>query len=144
MNTLKKFFWKLVYYNNPVLYAKKKGVRVGKDNSFVDHPNFGSEPYLVEIGNHNRISFGCSFITHDGGRWVLDYLFPDKSPFLKYGRIKIGDNNFIGAHCIINPMVNIGDNCVIAAGSVVTKDIPSNEVWGGDTCQIYHDYRRLL
>ena len=45
--------------------------------------------------------------------------------------IKIGNNNFIGANSIINPGVTIGDNCVIAAGSIVTKDIPSGEIWGG-------------
>lgn len=110
---------------------QKKSVVIGEDNSFVDHPNFGSEPYLVSIGNHNRISFECVFMTHDGGRWVLDNLYSSKKPFLKFGTIKIGDNNFIGARVMINPGVTIGNNCIIAAGSIVTKDIPSGEVWGG-------------
>ena len=131
MNVIAKCFWKIIYLKNPVVYARKKGVEVGKNCSFVDHPNFGSEPYLVKIGDHNRISFGCVFITHDGGRWVLDGLYPEEAPFLKFGRIVLGDNNFIGAKVIINPGVTIGDNCVIAAGAVVTKDIPSGEVWGG-------------
>lgn len=131
MNTIEKIFWKVLYYKKPVKYAQKKGVILGTGNSFVDHPCFASEPYLVEFGNNNRVSFGVSFVTHDGGRWVLDNLYPDDKPFIKYGSIKIGNNNFIGANSIINPGVTIGDNCVIAAGSIVTKDIPSGEIWGG-------------
>lgn len=134
MHSLKKILWKLLYFNQPVKYAVKKGVQVGVDNSFVDHPNFGSEPYLVSFGNHNRVSFDCVFLTHDGGRWVLDYCYPEDKPFIKFGRINIGDNNFIGARSIINPGVVIGDNCVIAAGSIVTKNVPSGEVWGGVPC----------
>ncbi|EGW37821.1 acyltransferase [Desulfosporosinus sp. OT] len=131
MNILKKCFWRLVYFNNPVKYAKKKGVIVGTGNSFVDHSCFGSEPYLIKIGNNNRISFGCTFLTHDGGRWVLDRLYSEESPFLKFGTIVIGNNNFIGCHSIINPNVTVGDNCIIAAGSVIAKSIPPGEVLGG-------------
>ena len=39
---------------------------------------------------------------------------------------------FIGGSCIILKRVTIGENAVVAAGSVVTKDIPDNEVWGGN------------
>ena len=131
MNTITKLFWKIIYYKNPVEKKKKKGVILGTGNSFVDHPCFASEPYLVRFGNDNRVSFGVSFVTHDGGRWVLDRLYPEDKPFIKYGVIKIGNNNFIGANSIINPGVTIGDNCIIAAGSVVTKNIPSGEIWGG-------------
>ena len=49
----------------------------------------------------------------------------------EYGKVKIGNNVFIGAHSIIAKSVNIGDNVIIGAGSVVTKDIPSNEIWAG-------------
>lgn len=131
MNKVEKLFWKLIYYRKPVEYARKKGVILGTGNSFVDHPCFASEPYLVRFGNDNRVSFGVTFVTHDGGRWVLDHLYPEDGPFIKYGAIRIGNNNFIGANSIINPGIAIGDNCIIAAGSVVTKNIPSGEIWGG-------------
>lgn len=49
----------------------------------------------------------------------------------KFGRIKVGSNVFFGNNCIILPGVTIGDNVVIGAGSVVTKDIPSNTVAAG-------------
>ena len=50
----------------------------------------------------------------------------------RYGRIKIGNNCFIGCRSILLPGVTIGDNSIIGAGSVVTKDVPSGEVWAGN------------
>lgn len=44
----------------------------------------------------------------------------------------IGNNVFLGYSCIICKGVVIGENAVIAAGSVVVKDVPANEVWGGN------------
>lgn len=147
LSTVKRAIFRLIYARNPIQYARFKGVQIGTGNSFVDHPNFGSEPYLITIGNNNRISFECAFVTHDGGRWVLDHLYPWEKPFLKYGAIHIGDNNFIGARTMINPGVSIGHNCVIAANSVVTKNIPSNQVWGGVPAKFIMDideYKRKL
>ena len=45
--------------------------------------------------------------------------------------VHIGNNVWIGASCVILPGVRIGDNSVIGAGSIVTKDIPPDEVWSG-------------
>lgn len=51
---------------------------------------------------------------------------------LEYGKpIVIGDNVWIGGHVMINPGVTIGDNVIVAAGAVVTKDIPNNVMVGG-------------
>lgn len=46
--------------------------------------------------------------------------------------VTIGEDVFIGGHCIILKGVTIGDRCIIGAGSVVTKDVPAGEVWGGN------------
>jgi acetyltransferase-like isoleucine patch superfamily enzyme len=53
-----------------------------------------------------------------------------------YGRIRVGNNVFIGVHTIILPGVSIGDNVVIGAGSVVNKDIPDNVVAAGVPAKI--------
>ena len=45
--------------------------------------------------------------------------------------ITLSDNVFVGAHTIILKGVTIGQNSIIWAGSVVTKSIPANEIWGG-------------
>ena len=116
-------------YNREGL-AKKLGVTVGKECRFVGFPQFGTEPYLIEIGDSVTISADVLFLTHDGGTRV----FRDKEKYrkvIKFGKIKIGNNCFIGARSTIMPGVVIGDNCVIGACSLVTKNVPSGEVWGG-------------
>ena len=50
--------------------------------------------------------------------------------------IKIGKNVWIGADCTILPGITIGDNSIIGAGSVVTKDVPYNVVVAGNTARI--------
>lgn len=100
------------------------------DCRFMGFPTFGSEPYLVRIGRHVTIASNVSFITHDGGTWV----FRDQSRYkrvIKYGRIEIHDNCFIGSRATIMPGVAIGPNAVVAAGSVVTKSVPPNTVVAG-------------
>lgn len=106
---------------------KKMGVNIGKDCEIYQDVSFGSEPYLITIGNNVRITKGVSFVTHDGGVWTLRKmgLLEDADVF---GRIIIGNNVHIGFNCIIMPGVTIGDNCVIGCGAVVTKDIPSNSI----------------
>lgn len=71
-------------------------------------------------------------MNHDGGASVAKRLNPEKyGDILKFGRITIGDNCFIGTGSIIVPGVTIGSNTFIGAGSVVTKDIPANSVAAG-------------
>lgn len=116
---------------DPVGYAKSIGVNVvGGGNIFQSH-NWGSEPWLVKIGSHVRITANVQFITHDGGTWV----FVDQEKYkdvIKYGAIEIKDNCFIGLGSIIMPGVTIGPNSVVGAGSVITKDVPEGTVYAGN------------
>ena len=110
--------------------AIENGLTVGEGVSLVGGGksiNFGSEPYLITLGNHCRISTEVFFVTHDGGTWA----FRDQEKYkdiIKYGRISVGEHTFIGTRSIIMPGVTIGRRCVIGAGSVVTNDIPDNSV----------------
>lgn len=108
---------------------KKAGGHIGSDCEVFPDVEFGSEPYLINIGNHVRITNGVKFCTHDGGMWVLRNLgeraIPDSD---KFGRIVIGNNVHIGWNTIIMHGVTVGDNVVIGCGAVVTHDIPSNSV----------------
>ena len=55
----------------------------------------------------------------------------------EYGKpVSIGSNVWIGGNCVVLPGVSIGDNSIIGAGSVVTKDIPSNVVAVGNPCEV--------
>src|SRR5512133_657949 len=108
----------------------KQGLQIADDCRLVSLPNFGSEPYLISIGRHVTIASGVSFIAHDGGTWV----FRDQPKYrevIRYGRIIIHDNCFIGYGSIIMPGVSIGPNAVVASGAVVTRDVPPNTVAGG-------------
>lgn len=109
---------------------------LGKNVSIVGEANFGSEPYLVTIGDDTTISFDCAFVTHDAATRVIRNLPSQNPETVIYGQIKIGKNCFIGCRSIILPGVTIGDNVIIGAGSIVNKDIPSNTVAAGSPCKI--------
>ena len=113
-----------------VKYAREIGVQVGERCKFVaiSGSTFGSEPYLISIGNHVEISYDVNFITHDGGIWVARDQEPDLDVM---ATIQVGNNVFIGAKSIILPGANIGDDCVVGAGSVVRGEIPSGSVVAG-------------
>lgn len=115
-------------------YVRNLGVKVGENTSFIQYPNFGSEPFLIEIGSDCLISFGCTFLTHDGSRKICMKYIDKKfhKDLMTWKKIKIGNNCFIGCNSTIMPGVTIGDNVVIGACSVVTKDIPDGEVWAGN------------
>lgn len=52
---------------NPIRYWRNKGAVIGNNCEIYSSASFGSEPYLVEIGNHVRVNSGVQFVTHDGG-----------------------------------------------------------------------------
>lgn len=107
--------------------ALDQGLQVGKGVTIMGDVNFGSEPYLITLGDDVRVSSHVSFITHDGGTWA----FRDQDKYkkvIKYGKIKVGNRTFIGSKATIMPGVTIGSRCVIGAGAVVTEDIPNNSV----------------
>jgi acetyltransferase-like isoleucine patch superfamily enzyme len=76
---------------------------------------------------------GLYFITVRCLRWHgLQSAPARKNGMWRKGKVQIGDYAFIGANTIICNSVSIGDHAIVAAGSVVTKDIPANQVWGGN------------
>lgn len=112
----------------PKLFAKNIGVTLGHSCRIVSK-RFGSEPYLIKMGNHVHITKGVEFVTHDGGVWVFRDEIPNCDVF---GEIVIGNNVYIGNNSVILPGIKIGDNCVIGANSLVSKSIPSNSVVAGN------------
>lgn len=93
-----------------------------------------TRPSLITIGNNVDINVNFHLYTHDWTSFVFRQVFHD---FVNSsGRVKIGDNVYIAANVIILKGVSIGNNCIIGAGSVVTKDIPSNSVAVGNPCRV--------
>ena len=93
--------------------------------------DFGSEPYLVTIGDNVRITSGVKITTHDGGVWTLRHMYPELADIDRFGRVSIGDNSHIGMDAMIMPGVAIGRNCIVGARSVVTHNVPDNTVIAG-------------
>lgn len=123
------------------IYSKYLGVKMGGNVRLIGKSSFGSEPYLIEIGNNVTIAHNVCFITHDGGAGLFRKEYPGIN---RFGRILIGDNVFIGRNSIILLDVKIGNNVVIGAGSVVTKDVPDNVVVAGVPAKIINsieDYK---
>ena len=144
----------LVYASSSSVYGSNKKVPYSTDDK-VDNPVslYAATKKSNELMAHaysklyNIPSTGLRFFTVYGpaGRPDMAYfgftnklvkgetikIFNYGKGTLKFGRIRIGNNCFIGARSTILPGVTIGDNSIVAAGAVVNRSIPSGEVWGG-------------
>lgn len=88
----------------------------------------------IEIGDYVNIGAGCFIMDTNfhSTNWrhrkdrTLDIANAKSAP------VKIDDFVFVGARSIICKGVHIGEHSIISAGSVVVKDVPANEVWGGN------------
>lgn len=128
--------YSLLLFRGREFYAKKIGVKIGKGcRIYIDE--WGTEPFLIEIGNKVTITAGVSLITHDGSTWLFN---DEKGRRYLYQNIVIGNNVFVGLNSTIMPGVKIGDNVIIAAGSIVTKSIPKNSIVGGNPAKIIGDF----
>lgn len=76
-------------------------------------------PRGIHIGAQTYIAFEAAILAHDMTRGL-------------YLNTRIGRNCFIGARSVILPGVQIGDECVVAAGSIVTKDVPTRSLVAGN------------
>ena len=109
------------------------GVEFGENCRFYSI-NFFTEPYLVEMGDNVLVSGEVIFVTHD----AAVYLFKEDVPdiFGNFGKIRIGSNVFIGMNSIILPNVEIGDNSLVCAGSVVMDSFPPDSVIMGNPAKV--------
>jgi len=147
-------------YNNlrPREFDKKKEIlkkllkKVGEE-CYIEPPFFCDYGFNTTLGdnfyaNHNlvildvcEVTFGNNvFIGPNVGIYTaghpIDVEMRNKG--LEYGKkIRVGNNVWIGGSVCILPGVTIGDNVTIGAGSVVTKDIPSNVTAFGNPCKVY-------
>lgn len=99
-----------------------------------------SEPKLVSIGNNVSVAADVRFITHDVIQSMLRDMNNPEYPMGKnrfyMGRIEVCDNCVIGAGSIILYNTKIGPNALVAAGSVVTKDVPEGAIVGGNPARV--------
>ena len=125
-------------------YLKSKGVRVGKGTIVFDPTKINidvTRPELLEIGEFVLLHRGTTIMTHDFASRAFLHKFNDFIP--SHGKVKIGNNVWLGQNVSILKGVTIGDNVVIGYGSIVTKNIPSNSVAVGSPAKVimsFDDY----
>lgn len=131
-NRLNSIWWMKVK-RNPVEYARRLGVTIGEGCQILDNPSsiFGTEPWLITIGNQVDITRGAQFVNHEGGMWCARRIKPELKDYDMFRPIKVGDNVMIGTFSMIMPGVTIGNNVIVAARSVVTKNVPDGAIVAG-------------
>ena len=119
-----------------VAHARRKGVTVGAGCRIYVR-SFGSEPFLISVGDRVTITSGVRLLTHDGSTWLVRDA--DGNRYQRYSPIKIGNDVFIGVNAIIMPGVSVGSRVVIGAGSVVTRDVSDGVVVAGNPARVIRD-----
>lgn len=109
MNIIKKIIRRLhILRVGELGYAVECGMKIGEGVTEIGGVNYGSEPYLITLGNNVRISNNVQFVTHDGGSFVFRR-YEKYKDVVHYGRITVGNDVFIGARVIINNTKSIAE-----------------------------------
>ena len=115
--------------------------------------NLPSDPEMIYLHNNIKIATGVYFCTHD-----MELMFNDepncvnelrkltqKERFERHkNKIEVYDNVFLGANAMLMGGVKVGPNAIVAANSVVTKDVPENSVVAGNPARVIGTYSNVL
>lgn len=118
---------------------KRNGLKVGKD--VVIDPRAGIDRnfcFLISIGDHSVIAANAVLLAHDAS--ISFY----NGGYGRMGRIDIKENCIISMGSIVMPGVTIGPNVLVAAGSVVNKDIPPNSCVAGVPARFYMKFDEMI
>lgn len=119
------------YIEQPFICDYGYNIEIG-DNFYSNHNLIILDTTTVKIGNNVMIGPNCGIYTagHPENVEIRNYGLEYAKP------ITIGNNVWIGGNVVILPGVTISDNSIIGAGSIVTKDIPSNVIAVGNPCTV--------
>lgn len=124
--------WTMIKSTDRVAYLRKKGIfgHIGENVTIMDRkiPLYAK---LIRIGNNVRVASNVTFVTHDITHTMLNCRFGEQRYQETVGCIEIMDNVFVGSNVTILNNVRIGPDAIVAAGAVVTKDVPAGTVVGG-------------
>lgn len=125
--------WTMMSSKKRVDYLRKKKIFgcIGEDVTIMDRkvPLYAK---LIKIHNNVRVASHVTFVTHDITHAMLNKIDSKENVYNEtVGCIEIMDNVFVGTNVTILSDIRIGPNAIIAAGAVVTKDVPPNSIVGG-------------
>ena len=151
MNYVRKMQIKRLFYFL-IPSAEKRSKLLKKNNFFYsmgENVHFQprklpADPKFIKIGNNVSVASDVDFITHDIIQKVFNNLPSGGHIQSHLGCIEICDNVFIGSSSIVLPNVKIGPNAIVAAGSVVTKDVPEGSIVGGNPAKIIGSFDDLF
>ena len=123
MRFLKRLFQRMTRKREPEIDLYQK-LHIGPGTHVSTANLDGIAPQLITIGRDCMITPRVMILTHDASFFIHTRRY-------KFAPVRIGDRVFIGYGAIIMPGVTIGENSIVAAGAVVTRDVPSNTVVGG-------------
>ena len=118
-------------FNNTHLCVGSKGSIFIGDNVGISHANITS---FDKVTIENHVLIGSGVMICDSDFHSIDYTYRMEKPdtHVKTSPVVIKEGAFIGARSIILKGVTVGRHSVVGAGSVVTKNIPDNEIWAGN------------
>ena len=136
-------------------YLKKQNMFASFGEKVYWYPrNLPSDPEMIYLHNNIKIATGVYFCTHD----IIELMFNDepncvnelrkstqKERFERHkDKIEVYDNVFLGANAMLMGGVKVGPNAIVAANSVVTKDVPENSVVAGNPARVIGTYSNVL
>lgn len=137
MDKIRRYFIKLVMMLVSDAYKKAQILKrmeifhhIG-ENCAIKTALLPAEPFLVSLHDNVFLAAGVRLVTHSLTCEVFNRKFHTKEFKCQFGKIEIHSNVFVGADAVIMYGVTIGENSIIAAGAVVTDDVPAGSVMGG-------------
>lgn len=116
-----------IFFKFDGAWSKGPSIRIS-DNVFIGSGCEFNIRKSIEIGSDALIASGCRFIDHDHG-FLAGQLIRKQHGIEQ--SIKLGEDVWLGCNVIVLKGVEIERGAIVAAGSVVTKSIPSMEIWAG-------------
>ena len=121
-----------IFTNSHIVVCQNAVLSIGNNSGITSTAIYCAEK--IEIGNYVNIGAGCLVMDTNFHSTNWEIRMDRKKDIInaKTAPVKIDDFVFIGARSIICKGVHIGEKSLVAAGSVVVKDIPAGELWGGN------------
>ena len=154
MNYLKKILLEIKYQYKATSesyykYLKRNGITLGRNVKFYSPWTINIDiqrPWMIEIGNDVHITRGVSILQHGYDWCVLQKKYGNVLG--SCGKVKIGNNVFIGVNTTILKGAEIGNNVIIGANSLVNKKLESNAVYAGNPvryiCSLEDYYKKRI